>query len=99
MVCIFRKHPIYEEYGANNKGEIISYSCLPIDYYMLTAEHNIDCEYLEKDMEPCFVINFYDRCEILYPINRFVWECFNGVMLNSSEIIPRGTRLVEIPSI
>ena len=76
----YKKHPIYTQYAADHNGNIKSYNLESINYCEILNYHKFKCFNYCGRTEIGIIINFFDRCKIIYPLNQFIWECFNGLI-------------------
>ena len=86
----YKKHPIYTQYAAYHNGNIKSYNSKSINYCEIFNYHKFKCFNYHGRIEIGIIINFFDRCKIIYPINQFIWECFNGLITSSCIIKSKG---------
>ena len=71
-------HPIHKTYAASFKG------------YVFDIERKCQCV-MKKDIYGFLYFDLIcDEVEIKYNLNKFVWECFNGVKPKNSVIINSG---------
>ena len=90
----YKKHPIYTQYAADHNGNIKSYNLESINYCEILNYHKFKCFNYCGRIEIGIIINFFDRCKIIYPVNQFIWECFNGLITSSCIIKSKG-RLIS----
>ena len=89
-----KKHPIYTQYAADHNGNIKSYNLESINYCEILNYHKYKCFNYCGRTEIGIIINFFDRCKIIYPLNQFIWECFNGLIPSSCIIKSKDRRLI-----
>ena len=88
----YYKHPIYNNYAANEIGVIYKLDTneikLPIEipYHLKGCPQSKVMKYRYKYIK----LDFYSRCEEYYPVYQFYWECFNGIFKT------RGYRIISI---
>ena len=73
--CVYRIHPVYDLYAANENGEFIN-----IIKKVPLKGNKKDNGYLG-----CSVRKYGERAK-KYKVHRFVWECFNGLIPEGKQI-------------
>ena len=81
----YKKHPIYENYSSDEYGNIKNSNLSCNRYCTIDTSHDYNC--VNHIYECGIIINYYDRYEVIYPINKFIWECFYGLIPSNKIVI------------
>ena len=89
----YKKHPIYENYSSDEYGNIKNSNLSCNRYCTIKSLHDYKCE--NYIYEIGIIINYYDRCEIIYPVNKLMWECFHGLIPSNKIVILKQKRKIR----
>ena len=84
-MSVYKKHPIFINYFGDEKGNIKKSDLSSIRYCTIKSLHDYKCK--KYIYEIGIIINYCDRCEIIYPVTKFTWECFHGLIPSNKIVI------------
>ena len=90
---VFMKHPIYDQYSASKSGFVYDIkNCVLVETFTYKNFHigKNNCHEkncIEYKYQLVYInIDYYSIIDITYPLHRFIWECFNGIVPIGSSV-------------